>query len=253
MMRSFKRTLKKFRKYVKAMEGVGSYYCIIDELLKKEKVRRISIGGTDIYLRTNTPDPELAISSLFEKEYDHIRCTNPQFIIDAGANIGTSAIFFAKKYPNARILAVEPEESNFDLLVKNTSTYKNIVPIKGAIWDVAEKRTILRRVTGHCGYTISNTYNRTESTRQEIDCVTIKTLMEQYGIKRIDLLKMDIEGSEKNVLENSADWIDKVGIMTVELHDRICMGCDRAFYVSTRDFKTFEKHADKVTAYKNSA
>ncbi len=75
--------------------------------------------------------------------------------------------------------------------------------------------------------------------------------MEKYSIDKIDLLKMDIEGGEKNVLENSSDWIDSVDIITVELHDRICVGCDRAFYLSTKDFKTFEKHGEKITAYKN--
>jgi FkbM family methyltransferase len=45
----------------------------------------------------------------------------------------------------------------------------------------------------------------------------------EHGIESIDLLKMDIEGGEKDVLEKSLGWIDSVDTMTVELHDRICM------------------------------
>ncbi len=239
--------------YYKAKEGFGSFLCILDELFKREIVRMIGIGGTNIYVRTNTSDLDVAIRSLFYKEYENISCSDPKVIIDAGANIGTSAIFFAKKYPKARVLAVEPEERNFDMLLKNTKNYKNIIAIKAAIWGVVDKRIIQSRFTGHWGYTVSDsdTHNRTESTGKEVDCVTVGSLMEKYSIDKIDLLKMDIEGGEKNVLENSSDWIDSVDIMTVELHDRICLGCDRAFYLSTKNFKTFEKHGEKITAYKN--
>ena len=253
-MRKFKYLLEKLKKFLiyhKTIEGFGSYLCILDELLKRKLVRMIRLDGTNIYIRTNTPDLIVAISTLFEKEYNYIHSINPKTIIDAGGNIGTSAIFFAKKYPNALIITVEPEESNFDLLLKNTSNFKNIVAIKAAIWGVNDKRTIQNRFTGNWGYTISDTHNKTESTGQKINCITIRSLIEEYNIDTIDILKMDIEGGEKNVLENSSDWIDSVDIMTVELHDRICMGCDRAFYLSTKDFKTFEKHGEKVTAYKN--
>ncbi len=75
-------------------------------------------------------------------------------------------------------------------------------------------------------------------------------LLTKYGFESIDLLKMDIEGGEKNVLESASDWVDLVKVMTVELHDRICMGCSRAFYLSTQNFQTFEKHGEKVTAYR---
>jgi len=245
------RKLKRFLKYCRAIEGFGSYFCIFDEVFKREIIRIISIGGMNIYVRTNTPDLDVAISSLFYKEYENIRCSNPKWIIDAGANIGTSAIYFAIKYPNARILAVEPEESNFEMLLKNTGNYGNIIAINAAILGVTGKRFIQNRFTGHWGYTISDTHNKTESTGQEIDCVTVGSLMEKYSIDKIDLLKMDIEGGEKDVLENSSDWIGSVGIMTVELHDRICVGCEKAFYLSTKDFKTSEKHGDKVTVYKN--
>ena len=161
----------------KAIDGLGAFFCIFDELLKRERLRMFIIGGNSIYIRTNTTDIDVAICCFFEKEYDYLRCPNPEFIIDAGANVGASAVFF--------------------------------------------------------------------------DCVTIENIMEQYSIDSIDLLKMDIEGGEKSVLENSEDWIDAVKILAVELRDKICIGCDRAFYLSTRSFKTLERYGEKVTAYRN--
>ncbi|KPJ77831.1 MAG: hypothetical protein AMJ54_06595 [Deltaproteobacteria bacterium SG8_13] len=234
----------------KAIQGFASFLCLLDRLLRRERVRRIQLGGTDIYIRTNTSDLIAALSCLHHKEYDAIRCSAPRVIIDAGAYIGASAVFFADKYPDARIVAVEPEESNFELLCKNTEKYSNIVAVKAAIWGAVETRAIHRRTTGCWGFAITETPNTTESTGQQIDCITINSLMDKYGIEKIDLLKMDIEGGEKNVLENASEWIDAVDILTVELHDRICEGCTRAFYRATKQFAYFETHGEKVTAYR---
>ena len=74
--------------------------------------------------------------------------------------------------------------------------------------------------------------------------------MQNYDIDTIDIFKMDIEGGEKDVLEDATEWMGKVDVFTAELHDRICMGCDRAFYLATKDFVRFEKHGEKVTAYR---
>jgi FkbM family methyltransferase len=234
----------------KAIRGAGSLLCLLDRLLRKEKVRRVNIGDTDIYVRTNTSDLIVAVSCLHDKEYDVIRCSDPKVIIDAGAYIGMSTIFFAEKYPHARIIAVEPGEGNFELLRKNTKRYGNVTAIKAAIWHTNETRAIKHRHTSYWGLTVTDTQNKVEPTGQQIDCITVASLMEAHSIERIDLFKMDIEGGEKNVLENSSDWIDAVEILTVELHDRISEGCTGAFHQATREFAHFETHGEKVTAYR---
>ena len=250
MIGKIERKIRRLLRYPKRIDGYAGYLCILDEILGRELVRRMNINGYQVRLRTNTPDLDVAISSLSGKEYDHIKLSAPKTIVDAGANIGTSSIFFATKYPGARIFAIEPEAGNFELLKENTKNFRNIVPIRAAIWGEDCTRTIQNRFTGHWGYTVSETTNRIESTGQEINCVTMKSLIKEYGIESIDLLKMDIEGGEKDVLENAQGWIDRVDTITVELHDRICMGCDRAFYLATKDFVTFEKQGEKVTAYR---
>lgn len=252
MIDKLKSKLKRYYQYYKAIKGWGALLCILDEIRKRGRERMIAINGVPIHLRTNTPDLFVAISGLYEEEYAYIHLSNPQVILDAGAHIGTSSIFFARKYPNAQVIAIEPEEENFDLLLKNTSQYKNIVAIRAAIWGTPEKRILQNRFTGQWGYTIAETSNRTESTGEEIDCLTIDILMKELGITSIDFLKMDIEGSEKDVLEKSAGWIDAVETITAELHDRICAGCEQAFYFATKDFKTFEMRGEKITAYRNN-
>ena len=251
MLRNIVRYLRRARMYARAIDGFGFVRCLSDEMLGWEKLRRISISGDAIWVRTSTPDVLVAIRGLYELEYSPIRCDSPRIIVDAGANIGTSSMYFAKRFPEAKIFAFEPESGNFDLLVKNTGNIDGVIPIKAAIWGSTDRRTISKRQTGHWGYTMLDASAGAELTEQEADCVTIEEFMQNFDIERIDLLKMDIEGGEKSVFENSSAWIDAVDVITVELHDRICMGCDRAFYLATRDFQTFEKNGEKVTAYRS--
>jgi FkbM family methyltransferase len=73
-------------------------------------------------------------------------------IIDAGANIGLSALFFANKYPDAKIFAIEPEETNYKLLELNTKPYNNVCLIKAALWDSVRKIHLFDTGLGKDGY-----------------------------------------------------------------------------------------------------
>lgn len=245
-----KRTIRKFRHLLKLIGLKEAIIFMVAGRTKRKEARRVSLGGEEIYVRTATTDLIVAESSLINREYDSIQSDDPSVIVDAGANIGASAIYFAKRFPNAKIYAIEPERENYEMMVRNTARFKNIIPIHAALWGSAGPRTIQNRFTGTWGFTVTETTNRKESTGQQIDCITMDSFLKEYRIDSIDILKMDIEGGEKEVLEGADRWMAKVKIITAELHDKICMGCDRAFYLATKEFTRFEKFAEKVTAYR---
>lgn len=246
--------MNKPRKWLKLLRVIGLRDALLITLfkaLRREVTLSVSIGGETIHIRTATSDLKVALSCLADGEYRDIRCENARVIVDAGANIGASTIFFARRYPQATVYAIEPEQSNFALLARNTSHLNNVVPIRAALWGCDETRELHNRLSGHWGYTIAETGNRTEATGQEISCITLATLIAQHGAREIDLLKVDIEGGEKAVFESSGPWIHKVRVITVELHDRICAGCTDAFATATAHFKRFETAGEKVTAYRD--
>ena len=222
-------------------------------LLQVLRIRRevpVVMNGHRLILRSNSPDAIVAASCLISREYADIRCDNAKFIIDAGANIGTSAMWFATAYPEATVVAVEPEAENFDLLVRNTRHLTNVVPLQAAIWSHATELPLQDRQTGQWGYTLVPG-EQTQAMSQMIECTTVPLLMKEHGHEEIDILKVDIEGGEKDLLEHSQDWIAKVRVLTAELHDRIQMGCDRAFYLATAKFSHFQRQGEKVTAYRD--
>ena len=65
--------------------------------------------------------------------------------------------------------------------------------------------------------------------------------MTDYSINEIDILKLDVEGAEKDIFSKNIDWIPKVKLLIVELHDRIVPGCSREFFASTSQYK-FEEY-----------
>ena len=192
------------------------------------------------YIRTPLifrKEDEWLIEPIFkEGEYaipiDNFR---PKFILDCGANIGTSAVFFANLYPNAKIISVEPDADNFKLLKLNTSPYPNIKCLNAAVWD---KETYV----GLAGWAPSAciTYETDADDPKAIKTMTIAKLLAESGFDEIDLLKIDIECAEKEVFEASDvdDWLSKTKVIAIELHDRHKLGASRAVFgaVIKQDF-----------------
>ncbi len=161
----------------------------------------------------------------------------PRIIVDAGANIGLTSIYFANRYPEARIFSLEPDESNFAMLTRNTAGYPHITPIHRALWNTCTDLEVYNPFNSFGGivtWTPDSTKHIPSLSR--VTTTTIPELMKEYKIESIDVLKVDIEGSEKEVFQDSSEWIGHVGIIVTELHDRIKRGCSLSFYNATQGF-----------------
>jgi FkbM family methyltransferase len=192
--------------------------------------------GTDhpVYLRLGTSDfcayKEVLVCR--EKHYDPgTPDFNPHVIVDAGAHIGMASISFACRYPGASIIAVEPEPSNFGALLRNVGPYKNIVPVEAALWTEDGEVCL-----GPSDVHPKGAFQIVEHGPIRVRAVTLRTLMRELEIHFIDLLKLDIEGAEKEVFE-ACDWIESVGIIALELHDRVKPGCRAAVQKAARTFR----------------
>lgn len=174
---------------------------------------------------------EIFIDKAYALEWPKDRIA-PRTILDAGANIGLTSIFLANQFPEARILAVEPESANFSILQQNAANYPNIIPVCAAIWPTSERVGVHDKGLGRRAFTIE-AHGDTG-----IAGIAIGDLMEEHNISYIDLLKIDIEGSEKEIFESSdTEWLDHVGVLVIELHDRMKPGCSRAFFSKISDYE----------------
>ena len=73
-----------------------------------------------------------------------------------------------------------------------------------------------------------------------IPAVTLDDLIRDHG--EIDLLKLDIEGSELEVFQENTGWLDKVTAINIELHDHIKPGCSNAFEAAVSKYDGVKKY-----------
>lgn len=191
-----------------------------------------------IFLRNNTSDIPTFMQVIFNQDYLMDYNFEPKVIFDCGANIGLGTVYFKNKFPDAKIISIEPEQSNFELLLKNTKEYSNVFCLKGGIWSKSTNLVIKDVGLGNWGFMIEEFDT---STKDSIKSYTIDDIMKQFDIDQIDILKIDIEGSEKELFEsNYEEWLPKTKVLIVELHDRLRKGCSKSFYkaLSNYDFST---------------
>jgi FkbM family methyltransferase len=198
-----------------------------------------------IWLRAGTSDIPTFLMVLAGREYD-FAVDRPSVIIDAGANIGLASIWFASKFPEARILAIEPERSNYDLLVRNLERYPNVTPIHAALWTHRGTLGIDDpRDEGPWAFQTRELEDLPHPV-DSVPCLSLADLISDYDLGWIDLLKVDIEGAEKEVFSSPSEWIGSVGAIAIELHDRFKTGCARSFYAAVTDFPVEQTVGENV-------
>lgn len=194
-------------------------------------------AAAPVHLRLRTSDFRIYGQVMGREEYALPLGQPPRVIVDAGANIGLSAVYFANRYPAASILAIEPEAANYGLLCKNVAAYPQIVPIRAALWDVPTTAALVGQPGLYGAVRVQMTEQPLPGTGMgEVATVTLTQLMADYQLDYVDLLKMDIEGAEQKVFAAAAPWIGQVNVIIAELHDRLYPGCALSFYAATRGF-----------------
>ncbi|HEY4415311.1 MAG TPA: FkbM family methyltransferase [Verrucomicrobiae bacterium] len=197
----------------------------------------LPIVSHPVFIRIGTTDVEVLQQVLLDHEYEFTLPITPAVIIDAGANIGFASVYFANKYPDARIIALEPDPSNFKLLQMNTVAYPQIKALNMALWNESKPINLFSPQGGHSGF---RTLEKSDDSLQhygKTDAITIDDLLQQYKLDFIDILKMDIEGAEREVFQSSANWINQVKVFMVELHESYKPGCTEAFNTAVAGFQ----------------
>lgn len=187
----------------------------------------------DVTLRLGTSDVPVFSQVFVRNEYASSNLPGTaNAIVDLGANIGLTTVFFALRYPEARILSVEPADDNYFAMVTNTNALGTRVQRKHAAVWVRDGSVNLRTETedgsslGAWGVQVSDRPNREGKLAH---CYKLTTLMDDAGFCAVDILKVDIEGAELEIFScGAAGWLERTSLIIVETHDRFRLGSDEA-------------------------
>jgi FkbM family methyltransferase len=148
----------------------------------------------------------------------------PPLIVDAGAHIGLASLFFAKNYPQAKILALEPQATNFKLLKANIWHNKLEDRIEARQLALAAKTgpITLHVDTVWDWFSTASLHQGAWTGNQETKAITVEAisltdLLNQLD-RPIDLLKLDIEGAEQSILEAAGASLQQIRSMVIEFH-----------------------------------
>jgi len=140
-------------------------------------------------------------------------------IVDCGANVGCSVVWFATEFPGAQIVAVEPEAGNFTLLRHNVRDLPNVRCVQAAIWSSSRDVAV---VAGHAGQGWAFRTAQLDGADSPVSIVpgvTLPALIEQVHAPGPLIVKIDVEGAEDEIFKANTDWLRRIDLLIIELHD----------------------------------
>jgi len=162
-----------------------------------------------------------------------------EVIVDCGANAGYASAYLLSRFPRARVVAIEPFPANAALCRRNLAPYgTRATVIEAAIWSHCT-RLVLDHVGGR-EWSI-----RVRAVRPgeggDIEAIDLPSL----GLKRIDILKIDIEGSEAELFARDTDrWLPSVSNIAIEFHGT---ECERRFRTAMAGYRYAESQSGELT------
>lgn len=146
-----------------------------------------------------------------EDVYKFTTASNSPYIIDCGANMGLSILYFRKNYPNSTILAFEPDHKTFNILKENTAHFDRVTIKEEAVWteDTTLEFFSEGSLAGSAMVDFAHKNNKTSVTAIDL---------KKYLTRKIDFLKIDIEGAENELIFDIKDHLFQVDKMFLEYH-----------------------------------
>ncbi len=172
-----------------------------------------------IFVRKSYDIDRFAHAEVIQQYYEKLSLTGRiPVIIDAGANVGAASIWFSRRYPTARVVAVEPDSANASMARYNTSTLPNVMVVEASIGGSAGYSATVSDVSGRSDRIQSKRVF--ENDGSAIRVVTVDFLVNGYGATAaLFIVKIDIEGFESDLFEGDISWVKHAPIIEIELHD----------------------------------
>ena len=175
------------------------------------------VGKVRLALRANQGADGFIRSEVFDHQFYRLPLDcSPPTILDLGANIGLTAIYLARAFPQAALACVEPMPGNLQVLARNLQLNGIRATIIAAAAHVDDGR--VRMTSADADYDHKIAVDPGTPSDLEVAAISVPAIMQKLKWERIGLLKMDIEGHEKILLTENCDWLECVDALCVEYH-----------------------------------
>lgn len=157
-------------------------------------------------------------------------------LIDCGAHIGLATLFYGLLFPEAKIISFEPDYNNFLLASSNNVGNKNVTVKNFAVASEPGTLFIENAAEGSAAYRVTN--NSTDNQSQGFCSVSINEILYEFKELAPFIIKIDIEGWEKDLFSKNIEWVELFDYIVIELHDWMLPGeeVSRNFWRSLKNY-----------------
>jgi FkbM family methyltransferase len=182
---------------------------------KKEILVKTPLLDKMVLLRMNNSDLVIFLGTFLHGDSWLEKRFEPKTILDLGANIGITALQFIRQFSQATIIAVEPDSDNFKILQLNIEGQKNV----RAMQKVIKSQKGYFKIDNPSDLAMAFRFEKARPTEGGvIEGTTIEALLEENHAEPPVLVKMDIEGTEREIFLSECGWMKKIGAILVEPH-----------------------------------
>jgi FkbM family methyltransferase len=187
-----------------------------------------------VICRPSEPDRFTLCHVFFERDAEPPAAIQPRLIVDAGANVGYVSVYYANRFPGATILAMEPDTQNFEMARENCAPYPQIQLLRAALGPRDQGVNLVAPAAGRWASWGMQAREAATDDAQAVEALSIPTLLDRTGHDVIDILKLDIEGTEEALFTGTdcLRWLPRVGVILVETHGE---ASERAVLQSMRE------------------
>jgi FkbM family methyltransferase len=178
-----------------------------------------------IHYRLGTSDISVIRQVFVKREYECVvHEEDVSFIIDCGANIGCTSYFFLHHYPEARVIAVEPDPGNFAMCRRNLEPFgERVTLVNSGVWPTSAPLCIERGSFRDGREWSFQVRLASEGEQPDLMGTTILELIRNSGFEDVDLLKIDIESAERELFSGDVQgWLSHTRRLAIELHGPEC-------------------------------
>ncbi len=172
------------------------------------------------------------------KTYGFNSRTESPRIIDCGANIGVSVLWWKSIYPKAEIIAFEADPAIFEVLKRNCAGLDGVTLYNKAVW-VCHDKMPFASIGGEGGRLVERDERKDGKSVCTVDTIRLRDYLE----KGCDFLKVDIEGAEVDVINDCKDVLRRARLMSWEYHSFFFKRQSLASFIGHLESAGFRVHA----------
>lgn len=176
-----------------------SDYCSLENVFLEEDYRLARLARND------------EIAGWYERA---VQGGQTPLIVDCGANIGLSAAYFSTKFPQAKLIAVEPNEANLRMARRNCPS-PDVHFVHAGVASECKKGRLVDPGRGNDAFRVE------ADGAGALDLVSIDSLLDGPAAAGCVpfIVKIDVEGFEEELFSKNVGWIERFPLLVIELHD----------------------------------